>query len=325
MNPALRKTLQYVFFLLLGVGLMWWAYRDTPFSEILASMKHAKWQWIFVALALNYMATIIRGIRWNILLEPLGHKANTWTCIHSVAFGYFMNDVIPRSGEFARCGLLNRAEKIPVDKLFGTVVLERIIDILMLGIFILLALILKRDELNQLFAKVDGGKGAFLLVLAGVGIAGLLALIIFLRAVRHKAWASRIVNFFRGMYQGFKSVFMLRRKFLFLFYTLAIWGTWMLMTQVTMFALEETRLMNPGDSIFLMVAASLAMLIPTQGGLGAYHFATREAFVVLGLTAFTGLAFAWISWACKTVLEIVVGTVGFFAVTKFKMKKESAA
>ncbi|MDZ4822571.1 MAG: lysylphosphatidylglycerol synthase transmembrane domain-containing protein [Flavobacteriales bacterium] len=322
MNPILRKTLQYVVFLSLGVGLMWWAYKDTPFNDILASIKKAKWEWIALALLLNYTATIIRGIRWNILLEPLGHRADTWTCIHSVAFGYFMNDLIPRSGEFARCGLLNRAEKIPVDKLFGTVVLERIVDILMLGGFLLLALWFKNDELNQLFSKVDGGKGTFLLILVALTILGIISLVVFLRMVKHKAWAGKMVGFFRGMYKGFRAVFMIKRKVLFFVYTFAIWGTWLVMTQVTMFALEETELMNIGDSIFLMVAASLAMLVPTQGGLGAYHFATREAFVVLGQTPFTGLAFAWISWTCKTVLEIVVGTIGFFVVTRIKMQKK---
>ncbi|MBL7943757.1 MAG: flippase-like domain-containing protein [Flavobacteriales bacterium] len=319
----MSKVIRYLVFLSLGIGLLWWAYRDTPFSEILRSMQQANWWWVALAIVLNYTATVIRGARWNILLEPLGYRAPFWSCVHSVAFGYMMNDLVPRSGEFARCGLLNRVEKIPADKLFGTVVLERIVDIAMLGVMLFLAFVFKREDLSGLFAKVDGGKGYFLLVLLGIGIVGILMLYLFLRWAANKPWASRIVGFFRGMYDGFISVFRLRRKFAFLLYTIGIWGTWLVMTQVMMMALPETQHLGITDSIFLMVAASLAMLIPTQGGLGAYHFATREAFVVLGQTPLTGLAFAWISWTCKTILELVAGSIGFFVLTG-KSKKATA-
>ncbi len=314
------KVVRYLIFLALGIALMWWAYRDTPFSQIIASMKTAHWGWVALAIVLNYLATAIRGIRWNILLEPLGYRIAPWSGIHAVAFGYMMNDLVPRSGEFARCGILNRTEKIPADKLFGTVVLERIIDIMMLGVMLLLAFVFKRADLSRLFAKVDGGKGYFLLVLAGVGVLGILFLYLFLRWASKKSWAGGVVKFFRGMYDGFISVFRLRRKFTFLLYTLAIWGTWLVMTQVMMLALPETAHLGPADSIFLMVAASLAMLIPTQGGLGAYHFATREAFVVLGQTPLTGLSFAWISWTCKTLLELSAGTIGFLVLTAKRKK-----
>lgn len=318
------KIVRYALFLSIGLGLLWWTYKDTDLSEISTSLDSAKWGWIAISLVLNYSATVIRGIRWNTLLQPLGYKADPWTCVHSVAFGYLMNDIVPRSGELARCGLLNRAEKIPVDKLFGTVILERIVDMMMLGVILLIALLIHRDALNHLFAQADGGKGNAVLFVLIAGIVFVVAIYFFLRIVKEKLWAQRIITFLRGVLNGLKSVFLLQQKGKFILYTLGIWGTWLLMTQTMMYALEDTQLMQMDDCLFLMVAASIGMIIPAPGGIGAYHFATMKGFEALGYATQTGLTFAAISWTGKTILEIVMGVTGFIAVTVFKMKKTNA-
>lgn len=321
MSKPIVNGLKYLLFLGMGLLLLWWAYKDTDLDEILHSLSKSHWGWILVALVLNYTATALRGIRWNILLEPLGHRADTWTSIHSVAFGYLMNDLVPRSGEVARCTLLNRAEKIPLNGLIGTVLLERIVDVLMLGLILVLSLWLHGNEMAHLFSQVDAGKGTLLLKLALAALAGLMFLLFVLRTLKHIPIVARINSFFSGVGRGLRSIITLRRKGLFFLYTIGIWGTWLIMTQCMMFALDETKMMRPDDSLFLMAAASLAMLIPTQGGLGAYHFVTKLAFVALGLGETVGLTFAAISWTGKTILEIAAGVTGFIAVTSFKMKK----
>jgi uncharacterized protein (TIRG00374 family) len=328
LNKTLLSVLKYAAFLAIGVVLMWWAYKDVNFQDIANSLSKAHWMWIVIALVLNYAATAIRGIRWNTLLEPLGYKADTWTCVHSVAFGYLMNDLVPRSGEVARCTLLNRAEKIPVDKLIGTVILERIVDIIMLLIVLMSAVLLNREEITILFNQVDGNKGMLLVYLLVAGVAGLIGMFIMLRLFKHVAIVAKVAGFLSGIGNGLKSVLMLKRKAAFITYTIGIWGTWLIMTQCMMYALEETQTMTLNDSLFLMAAASLGMIIPTQGGLGAYHYVTMLAFVALGFanaddpsTSSVGLLFAAISWSGKTILELVMGSIGFFVVTTFKMKK----
>ena len=319
MNKKIGRILRYVVFLSLGLGLLWWTYRDTDLSDLTRGLA---WEWIFVSLVLNYTATIIRGIRWNTLLKPLGYRADPWTCIHSVAFGYLMNDIVPRSGELARCGLLNRAEHIPVDKLFGTVIIERIVDILMLGLFVIAALLIHREALNVLFAQTDGGKGntILLVLLAGVVFLGLLVML--LRALRNYPWARKIISFLKGLLTGIKSVLLLKQKTRFILLTFGIWGTWLLMTQTMMYALEDTQMVQIGDCVFLVVAASLGMLIPAPGGVGAYHFTMSKGFEALGFAGPVGLAFAAISWTGTKLLEVVVGVLGFFAVTLYKMRKK---
>lgn len=328
MNKTLLSVLKYAAFLAIGVVLMWWAYKDVNFQDIANSLSKAHWMWIVIALVLNYTATAIRGIRWNTLLEPLGYKADTWTCVHSVAFGYLMNDLVPRSGEVARCTLLNRAEKIPVDKLIGTVILERIVDIIMLLIVLMSAVLLNRDEITILFNQVDGGKGMVLVYVLVAGVVGLIGMLVVLRLFKHIPIVAKVAGFLSGIGNGLKSVLMLKRKTAFIAYTIGIWGTWLIMTQCMMFALEETQTMTLNDSLFLMAAASLGMIIPTQGGLGAYHYVTMLAFVALGFantdnpsTSDVGLLFAAISWSGKTILELVMGAIGFFVVTTLKMKK----
>lgn len=331
MNSGIKTTLKYGLFLSVGIGLMWWAYKDVDFEAMKKSLSQAHWFWICVALVLNYSATAYRGFRWNTLLQPLGHKADRWTCAHSVAFGYLMNDLIPRSGEVARCTLLNRAENIPMDKLIGTVILERIVDVIMLAIMLLLTLLLHHDALAQLFSHVDAGKGQLLLILAIVGVVGLVVFFLILKKLRHIAFVDKVAVFFIGIGSGIRSILALRQKGQFIAWTLAIWVTWLVTTQCMMYALEETQMLTLVDSLFLMAAASLGMLVPTQGGLGAYHFMTMLAFVALGFAnaddpnkSDIGLTFAAISWGGKTILELVMGTIGFFAVTAFKMKKKHA-
>jgi len=322
-NKQLLRVIQYVFFLGLGLGLLYWAYKDVKLEEITISLAHAKWAWVITSFALGYVAMIIRGLRWNILLEPMGYKVNNWSAIHSVAFGYCMNNVVPRSGELARCGLLNRSEKVPVDKLFATVILERIVDLLLLGFFVVLVFFTHSTEIRQLLNNISDIKntasgeesniGLYLGILAIVGLIG--AFIIF-KYFAHLTIVQKVVNFLKGMGHGLKSIFKLRRKGLFFLLSLGIWFTWILMAQCMMFALEETQELGFLDSIFFVVAASFGMLVPTPGGLGSYHITAKLGLLALGRTEAIGVVYGTITWAGKTVLEIVMGTIGFIVVSR---------
>lgn len=308
----------------IGLGLLYVATKDVDTQMIKDSIAEAKWEWIVVSMALSYFAMILRGIRWNMLLEPLGYRSNTWTNIHSVAFGYCMNNLIPRSGEVARCGLLNRAEHIPVDKLVGTVILERVVDVMILALVIGLTSLLHSEALLSLFDLIPGGKGQTLAFLAISGIVGLTVFIYLLKKFRHIAFIGKVAAFFEGIGSGLRSIFKLKQRFGFIVLSLGIWACWLIMSQCMMYALPVTANMSIVDTLFFMVAGSLGMLIPTQGGLGAYHFMSKVGFEVLGYSGAIGLTFAWISWVGKTILELLVGGIGFFIVTTRKIKPAPA-
>jgi len=316
----MKNILKYVIFLAIGLGLLWFASKDVDTKQITDSLSDANWAWIALSMCISYLAMILRGLRWNIILEPMGYKADNWTNIHAVAFGYCMNNLIPRSGEIARCGLLNRAEHIPVDKLVGTVILERVVDVLILLLVIFLTSLIHADALGSLFELIPGGKGQTLAIMAFLGITGIVVLSFALKKLSHIKFIKKIADFLSGIGKGVRSIFLLRQKFLFIILSLGIWTCWLLMSQCMMYALPITEHMSLADTLFFMVAGSLGMLIPTQGGIGAYHFMSKIGFEVLGYSGAVGLTFAWISWVGKTILELAVGAIGFFIVTSKKIK-----
>lgn len=316
----------YLFFLSLAAVMMYFLYRKVSWKEdILPGLQTANWWLVLLSFAFGYLATIIRGLRWNVMLEPMGYHANNWTNIHSVAFGYCMNNLVPRSGELARCTLLNRAEKIPVDKLIGTVILERIVDVIMLALILFLAFILNADALNNLLTSgndpnaPESEKSAMVWYILGAGLLGLFFAIWILRKFRHVPFIVKVNSFLTGISIGLRSVVKLQRKLLFLVYSVGIWTCWVLMTFCIMKALVATQAMDFSDTIFFIGAGSLGMIVPTPGGAGAFHGMSELAFVALGYERKAGKVFALISWSGKTTFDILVGAFGFFIVTSRKI------
>ncbi|MBL0315354.1 MAG: flippase-like domain-containing protein [Flavobacteriales bacterium] len=321
MNSNFRKTAVYLIFLALAAVLMWFLYKDISWeNDLKPSLQRVNWWWILISFLIGYSATVIRGLRWNLMLEPMGFKAHNWTSIHSVAFGYCMNNLVPRSGELARCTLLNRAEKIPVNKLIGTVILERIVDVLLLAALMLAAFILKADALSNLFTQVDAGKGKLILYILVAGILGLVFFMIALKYLSHIPFISKVRHFFTGIGEGIKTIYQLRQQGLFWLYSIGIWGAWLLMTFCSMQALQETQHMTLSDTVFFMAAGSLGMLVPTPGGAGAFHGMAVLGFEALGYDGAVGRIYALISWSVKTTFDILIGAVGFFIVTSRKIK-----
>ncbi len=318
-----KKAIQYILFLIIGLVLLYFASKGVDTQQIIDSVKEANWWWIAVSMCLSYLAMILRGWRWNIILEPTGHRSDHWTNIHAVAFGYCMNNLVPRSGELARCVLVNRAEHIPLNILIGNVILERIVDMMILGIVVGLTFLIHADELNALFSMISGEKGQLLGIIAVIGVVGFIVFLFLLKKLRHIKFIDKIAQFIFGIVEGIKSILKLKKKIAFMVLSFGIWACWLLMAQAMMYAIPITSNMHIGDTLFFMVAGSFGMLIPTQGGLGAYHFMSKTGFEVLGYTAAAGLTFAWISWVGKTILELVVGAVGFFIVNRYKIKPQS--
>lgn len=307
--------------------MLWYLYKDISWEQDLKpSLVSANWALIALSFVIGYSSTVLRGLRWNIMLEPMGYKAERWTLIHSVAFGYCMNNLIPRSGELARCTLLNRAERIPVDKLIGTVILERIVDMLLLAVVIFLAFVLHHDALMNLLTPAPGETAApeekshmlYYLVIAGGATIVLFWLLY--KFFQSTPIVRRAFEFLRGIAEGVKTITKLRQQGLFWIYSLGIWTGWLLMAYCSMKALESTKHMSLADTLFFMAAGSLGMIVPTPGGAGAFHGMSVLAFQALGYKGDIGKVYAMISWSLKTAFDILAGAIGFLIVTSKKIK-----
>jgi len=318
----LKKYLTYTLFLGLAAGLMWFLYKDISWqNELLPALKSVHWEWVALSFGFNFLASACRGFRWKYLLEPLGYSANGWNGTHSVTFGYAMNYLIPRSGELARCTMLNKAEKIPVDILIGTVILERIVDVIILGLVILLSLVIHQQAISQLLASADSSKMSLILLVAVAGITMMTVFLMMTKKLRHIPWIAKVDDFLIGIGKGIRSIARLKQPLKFWSLTLGIWICWIVMTYLSMLAMDITSDMTLADTIFFVVAGSLGMMVPTPGGAGSFHGMSMLAFQTLGYSADTGKIYSLLSWSVKTAFEIIVGSLGFFLVSKKIPKK----
>lgn len=331
----MMKALKYGLFLFIGIGLAYYASKDADFDTIWSAATHLNWGWAFLSMLASYVAMMFRGWRWKILIEPLGFSTRHSSPVHAVAFGYLMNDLVPRSGEVARCAVLNKAEEIPMDKLVGTVILERLVDSINLLMVIALVSWLQADAIALLWDKITAAKAAapgqpqeksYLIyyILLG-GILGAFAGWWLLKKLKHIAFFGKVYNFALGVLDGLKTILALKQKGWFAVHTIGIWVCWLLMAYFMMKALADTNYMNMADALFFLVAGSFGMVVPTQGGLGAYHLTSKWGFEALGYAGTLGLTFAWISWVGKTVVEILVGVIGFIILDQRAKKKVHAS
>ncbi len=317
------KWIKYTFFLIIGVLLAWYASKDVDFITIWDATTDLNWFWVSLSMIVGYVATIARGWRWNIILEPMGYSARKSNNVHAVAFGYLMNDLIPRSGEVARCAVLSRAENIPVDKLVGTVILERLVDMVTMLVVIAFATWLNADAIQHLWGEISNAKSAnaqetsntIWYVLLGFILLCFLGVWTIIK-FQHNRFIGKIHGFMMGIIEGIRTILQIKDKLAFTLYTVAIWLSWILMSYFMMKALPATIHLSFSDSLFFTVASGFGMLVPTQGGLGSYHLTSKWAFEALGMTGALGLTFAWISWIGKTVVELLVGAIGFVIIDK---------
>jgi len=311
----------------MGVGLLYLSYKDVPMKELWGHIKQANFLFVGLSFIMGYLAIVSRGMRWNLLLEPLDFKAKTWNCIHAVSFGYFANTFVPRSGEVARCVALYQTDDVPVNRLIGTVIMERIVDSCMLLIFLLIAFFTHLDAFGILMENASLGDGSgtvFYLSLMG-GIAGLffVLFLIFRSKLKKTIVYQKIATFLSGMEDGLKSVFKMKKRMLFLGHTFFIWGMYYLMAYVVFFAIPETSHLSMLNGLFIVVAGGLGMVFPSPGGTGSYQYAVKLGFLALGLSEVTGVIFGTIVWATQTVMILSTGTVAAAALFIARKRKAS--
>lgn len=316
MKDRLKNILKYLAFSSIGGFFLYLAFRKTEWSKLMADFAEADYRYIILSILMGYAAFISRGIRWNYLLEPLGKKANTWNAIHAISMGYFANAVVPRAGELIRCTSLKSTDDIPLERLIGTVVLERVIDAFMLLSIIGFTFIIQLGNLQQFFAETMSGssggeEGTWGLKTILLGGLILVVILLFLlrRRIQELPIFAKVREVWQGFKEGFKSLSKLEKKWAFIGHTLFIWSMYYLMIYVVVFALPATEHITISMGFFIMVAGGMGMVIPSPGGIGSYHYLVMMACVVLGIAQADGLSFATLVHGGQMVMTFLAGFI----------------
>lgn len=326
-SNLLKKTLTIVISLVFAVVFMWLALRGLDFEKIEKSLMKANYWWIFLASIFGILAYWFRAVRWNLLLEPLGHKISNSNSLWTISFGYLMNLTIPRSGELARSTALYGVEKVPVDKAFGTIILERVVDLVCMLLFLGLTLIFKYEAIFSFYTQANIKLNPVLL--GGFLGAIVLGSVLFFKLkekFRKIKIFGKIIDFLEGIFAGLSSILKLRSKGKFILQSLAIWVCYYFAAYLVCFALPETSNFTFADGFFIIVVGTLGMMVPASGGIGAFHFALKLGVSALFLSmgksaeegAEVGLSYAFLSHTMQLVIMLVMGIISIPMLAKAK-------
>ncbi len=328
MKKTLLNILKSVAFLSFGAFLFYLVYRGKNFAQIWHLILQAKLQWILLSIVLALLSHFSRAYRWKLMLKPLGYNPRVSTLFYSVMTMYFLNLAIPRSGELIRAGIVNKYEDIPFSELFGTIVTERVIDFLMLFLFLAVVIVTQMKYLlkflnnnpqikSRLFELMHSTP-----VLIGITI-GLIALLVIIYLLRHKLrkikLIDKIFHFAKQFWNGLKSVAHLKNKGLFILLTFIIWILYYLMIYVVFFAFPFTKHLPPIAGLTIFVLASFGMVFPSPGGMGSWHFMTIEGLKLYGVKPNPdGLTFAFAAHESQILMLIIVGIFSMVALSLTK-------
>jgi glycosyltransferase 2 family protein len=320
----MKNILKYIVSLGIAGGLLWFTFKDIDLLNLFHELGKADIKWIVVSGLLAVVAHGSRALRWKMLLEPLGYKPSTINIVLAVWVGYFMNFLIPRAGEVSRCGTLQRTDGVPFDKSFGTVVTERVFDVLTLLVIIALNFLLEFDRLSQFFidffADKLAGKTTLLSMLAIVGVLGLLLIWVFRKKILQNAMAQKIWIFLDGLIDGAMSIKHLRSPSLFLFHTILIWVMYYLMSYCLFFALPQSAHLGLLAGLTILVVGAIGMATPTPGGVGSFHILVSQAMGLYGLSTEDGKLLATFFHGSQMLTVLLLGGLSFIIVILFRQK-----
>ena len=314
----MAKFLKIGFFFLLGIALIWWSLHQIPAEEwtkFTLALKQSKLWIVFPVFIILALSHFLRALRWRLIMEPLGYRPSIANTYLAVLIGYLVNLAIPRLGEVLKCTLLAKYEKVPAEKIVGTIVAERAFDVISLGIVFLLALGLQFNVIeagwNQLKSQtsasvVDANEGDWKMYLL-VGIGMVLIVLFFILRKRIPSIVGSIKNIISGIWEGVMSATKLKQHNLFFLYSFGIWFLYLLATYVGLYATAGTE-SSFATAISCLAYASIGMIL-TPGGIGAYAYFMAKVLELNGVDYTLGLANGTLQWFSQFLIVIVLGGV----------------
>jgi glycosyltransferase 2 family protein len=319
-SKLLKSILQFLLFFGLGAGLLYFAFinLDLDYQKLSAGFRQVNYYWITAALFFSLLSHIIRALRWNMMLEPLGTKPSAFNAYNAVMIGYLFNFAIPRMGEVSRCGVLYGSDKIPVNQSLGTVVVERIFDLIVLLLISLAVLFLQFDVLFAFFsenffapllAKIGALSAAFIVLSISFVLILIFLVIRFKKSLIQSALAGKILNMLSGFADGIKSILKLKQPSLFIAYTLLIWVLYFFNTYSFLQALTETSFIGITASLSILVMGTFGFAAPVSGGIGAYHIFVAKGLALYGVSSVAGGIFGFVSHGMQMLMILVLGAL----------------
>jgi uncharacterized protein (TIRG00374 family) len=321
-----RKVMKITLPLILGGAILYWMYRGFDFSSIKDVLLHKmNWTWMILSFPFGISAMLFRGLRWKQSLEPIGEKPRTSVSIYSIFLSYAVSLVIPRMGEFARCGVLNRYDGVNFAKSLGTVVTERAVDMLIMLIITALSILLQIRVFGTFFSKTGTRVDNFFLQFSLMGwivtiICGIAAVILAYFVLRQLSIYNKVKQTLSGIWQGVMSLRNVRNVPLFITYSLAIWVSYFLHYYLTFFCFDFTARLGITCALVTFVVGSIAVIVPTPNGAGPWHFAVKTMLILYGVADVNALYFVLIVHTVQTLLVVVTGIYAWMALSFTKPK-----
>lgn len=316
MEFKIKKTLQITLPLAIGFGLVWYSLRNIKPEEFIGYFLEADYTWIALGLFFGILSHLSRAYRWKFMLEPLGFNPKYANSVMAVLIAYLVNLTIPRAGEASRAAVMSNYEGIPFQKGFGTIVAERVADLVMLLVVIVITLFVQFDFIWELATK------NFNLLKIGIGILGFIASVIFFILFIKKANKGiglKIKVFIKGLVEGVMTIFKMKKKWPFIFHTIFIWLMYVLMFWATIPAIDGLSV--PIGGILVGFIAGGFSIAATNGGLGTYPVAVMGAFLLFGIPKELGTEFGWVMWTAQTAMIIIFGGLSFLLLPIFNKAK----
>jgi len=316
LNKSLKKTLKIILPLILGGFLVWYSLSNISIATLVSYFQNANYWWIGLGLFFGILSHLSRAYRWKFMLEPIGYKPKLGNSILAVLVGYLVNLAIPRAGEVSRAAVLTNYENVPFEKGFGTIVAERIADLIMMLIIILITLFVQFDFIYDLLTKnFDPTKIILLIVFLSIGF------YVFTSFVKKakKGFLLKIKTFVSGLVEGVTSIFKMKNKWAFIFHTVFIWAMYVAMFWATIPAIEGLNV--PIGGVLIGFIAGAFSIAATNGGIGLYPVAVAGALALFGISEEPATAFGWIMWTAQTGMIIIFGGLSFLVLPIYNKNK----
>lgn len=311
MKKQIRKWLTVLIPLLIGIGIIYYQFTSLTSEEIekiKISFEKANYYYILLSLIIACVGYWSRAYRWKFALNHLGYETKFSNNFFTVCVSYLVNLTVPRSGEISRAALLKKYENVPFDKAFGTIVAERIVDLLVFFLFVFIGFVSQFDKIYQ-FLLSENVSFQSLIITAIVGV---ILFFVFILIWIYAEWQIilKLKKKLSGLVEGITTVYKMKDKWNYIFHSFFIWFSYLMMFYVAVFALPETSEINFDIVIMGFIFGSLAVGF-SNGGLGAYPFSIALIFSLYGITKDVGTAFGWLVWTSQTILTILLGLISY--------------
>ncbi|MBQ0019054.1 MAG: flippase-like domain-containing protein [Bacteroidales bacterium] len=329
MQKYLSTAIKIIVPLMISAAILWWMYRGMDWQLIVDALNDGMdWTWMLLSLPFGVLAEALRGYRWKLAIDPLGVRTRNHVCVNAIFLSYGSSLVVPRVGEFLRCGVLKRYDNVPFARAMGTVVTERCIDVIIILVLSAVTVLLQIPVFARIASETgmsfDGIFGKF----TATGYVVTIACILLIGLMTW--WVSRKLNLFsrirailKDLKDGLFSIRYIRQRGLFLLYSVGIWVAYFLHFYLTFFCFDYTAGLGFQVALVAFVVGTFAVLVPTPNGAGPWHFAVKTVLVLFGVAQTDGAVFVLIVHTIQTALVALLGVYSSIALGMTKKKNRT--